>query len=127
MSKGKILVVDDEPDIVEVVKARLQLAGYEVLTASRGEETLARSLKEKPDLVILDIMMPGMDGFEVLRRLREGAETKFIPVIFLTAKTSLEDRMTGLVGGGAAYLCKPFKGKELVEKVETVFHARKGE
>ncbi|MFH1778311.1 MAG: response regulator [Candidatus Omnitrophota bacterium] len=114
----KILVVDDEPHVVRVVENRLKANGYEVITADNGLDGLARAKKEKPDLIILDIMMPKMDGQEVLKNLRQNKDTEAIPVIMLTAKTEGEDIVKSLIDGGAVeYIVKPFTGIEIMSKI----------
>src|SRR5690348_13326341 len=105
MRKQLILVVDDEPAIVRLVRARLQADDYTVLTAANGEEALRLAENERPDLIVLDVMMPDMDGFEVLRRLRQ---TSQVPVIMLTARVSDSSKLRGLQGGADDYMTKPF-------------------
>ncbi len=100
-----VLVVDDEPPIVRLVRAKLQADGYAVITAGSGEEALTLLEDERPDLVILDLMMPGMDGFETLRRIRP---TDTVPVIMLTARAGDIDKLRGLTGGADDYVTKPF-------------------
>jgi two-component system KDP operon response regulator KdpE len=123
MRKRLILVVDDEPPIVRLVRATLQAAGFAVVTAARGEEALPLVEDERPDLVVLDLMMPGMDGFETLRRLR--AESQ-VPVIMLTARAGDADKLRGLQGGADDYVTKPFNPDELVARVEAVLRRAGG-
>ncbi|SHM07277.1 two-component system, OmpR family, alkaline phosphatase synthesis response regulator PhoP [Caldanaerovirga acetigignens] len=120
MGGAKILVVDDEPFIVELVKFNLESAGYEVITASDGHEALKLIEKEHPDLIILDIMLPGIDGMEICRALRFKMQTKDIPVILLTAKTGEIDKVLGLEMGADDYITKPFSPRELVARVKAV-------
>ncbi|MBN2043386.1 MAG: response regulator transcription factor [Anaerolineales bacterium] len=116
MSKT-ILVVDDEPRIVSVIESYLGQYGYRVVKSYSGEEALAVADKEKPDLIILDIMMPLMDGYEFLRQHRKQANT---PIIFLTAKVEDEDKILGLELGADDYVAKPFRPRELMARVKAV-------
>jgi DNA-binding response OmpR family regulator len=118
----KILVVDDEDDILQFLKLVLQEKGYAIATASGGHEALTRAQLERPDLILLDIMMPQMDGWEVLKLLRVDPETARIPVAMLSARTEAKDRVQGLQEGAIDYICKPFSLQELLEKIETIFH-----
>jgi two-component system, OmpR family, KDP operon response regulator KdpE len=116
--KGRlILVVDDESRIVNVVRMNLELEGCRVLAAGNGREALDRVRDHMPDLVLLDVMMPGMDGFEVLRRLRQFST---VPVIMLTAKDESDDRVRGLELGADDYIGKPFDHRELVSRIRAV-------
>ncbi len=112
-----VLVVDDEQRIVNFTRMNLELEGCRVLSAANGREALDRARDDLPDLVLLDIMMPGMDGFEVLRRLREWST---VPVIVLTAKDDEEDRIRGLELGADDYIGKPFSHRELVSRIRAV-------
>ena len=123
MRKWLIMVVDDEPPIVRLVRAKLQADGFAVVTASRGEEALELLEDERPDLIILDVMMPGMDGFETLRRVRERGQT---PVILLTARSGDADKLRGLQGGADDYLAKPFNPDELSARVSAVLRRAAG-
>ncbi|MEP0549039.1 MAG: response regulator transcription factor [Rhodothermales bacterium] len=105
-SEMTILVVDDEEDVVEIISHFLRQEGFNVLTAYDGEEALTQAAQDI-DLVVLDVMLPGLDGFEVARRLRGRVETEKIPILFLTAKVEEEDQIEGLMAGGDAYLTKP--------------------
>ena len=118
----KILVVDDEQQLALAVKIRLQSSGYEVVTASDGKKGLELIEREQPDLVILDVLMPVMDGYEVYHLLRENPVTKEIPVIIVTAKGERKDRQLGLEGPTYNYLTKPFQIEELLAKVREVLH-----
>ena len=119
--KKKILVVDDEDDILHFLELVLREKGYEVATASGGHEALTKAQVDRPDLVLLDIMMPQMDGWEVLKLLRVDEETAHIPVAMLSARTEAKDRVQGLQEGAVDYICKPFSLKELLSKIEQVF------
>ena len=123
MRKRLILVVDDEPPIVRLVRAKLQADGYAVVTAARGEEALRLAEEERPDLIVLDLMMPGMDGFETLRRVREGSQ---VPVIMLTARAGDADKLKGLHGGADDYVTKPFNPDELAARVAAVLRRTAG-
>lgn len=123
MRKRLILVVDDEPPIVRLVKTKLQLDGFAVVTAGRGEEALPIVENDRPDLVILDLMMPGMDGFETLRHIRERSR---VPVIFLTARAGDVDKLRGLQSGADDYITKPFNPDELVARVTAVLRRADG-
>ncbi|MEJ6586305.1 MAG: response regulator [Synechococcus sp. ChBW.bin.23] len=116
-AKGTILVVDDEPAVRRVLLMRLQLAGYNVVSAEDGEEALEKFHSESPDLVVLDVMLPKMDGFAVCRRLR--AES-CVPIIFLSALESISERVAGLDLGADDYLPKPFSPKELEARISTI-------
>lgn len=117
MAKDRILVIDDEPDLLSLAKARLELAGYEVLTASDGEEGLEKARTSAPDLILLDLMLPKMDGFEVCEALKIDEKYKHIPIIILTVKFQPVDIRFAKALGADAYITKPFEGKELVEKI----------
>lgn len=116
-----ILVVDDDPAVQKVLKQTLELEGYEVTAADDGEQALARLEERKPDMVVLDVMMPKVDGFEVLRRIRAGATTGNLPVILLTAKSATEDVWEGWRRGVDYYMTKPFDVEELLRFIEYVF------
>ena len=113
----KILVVDDEPPIVELLKKRLTANHYQTVTAIGAHEGLRKAKEEKPDLILLDIMMPEMDGQETLRQLKRESETKDIPVIMLTVKTRKESIEKAILGGAADYLVKPFQSAVLLERI----------
>jgi DNA-binding response OmpR family regulator len=123
MRKRLILVVDDEPAIVRLVRAELQSEGYAVLAAASGEEALARLDEDRPDLVVLDLMMPGIDGFETLRRIRTESQ---VPVIMLTARAGDADKLKGLQGGADDYLTKPFNPEELSARIAAVLRRSAG-
>jgi DNA-binding response OmpR family regulator len=113
----KILVVDDEPKIVEICRDYLQAAGFDVIQANDGLVGLASARREQPDLIVLDLMLPGMDGLDVCRQLRRESN---IPIIMLTARVEEADKLVGLELGADDYLTKPFSPRELVARVRTV-------
>jgi len=115
--RASVLVVDDEPTIAEVLSRYLERAGFNALVAGDGPEALRLAGAERPDLVVLDLMLPGMDGLEVMRRLRE---ERRVSVILLTARGEMSDRITGLRLGADDYVVKPFSPAELVARVEAV-------
>ena len=121
-SHGSVLVVDDEPTITEVLSHYLKRAGYDTRVAADGHAALALARHDRPDLVVLDLMLPGLDGLEVMRRLRaEGDESLHrLPVILLTARGEESDRVVGLRLGADDYVVKPFSPKELVARVDAV-------
>jgi len=116
--EARLLVVDDEPNIVDLLATTLRFAGFEVATASNGSEALRVASSFKPDLLVLDVMMPGIDGFTVVRRLRQDGIAA--PVVFLTAKDATEDKVTGLTLGGDDYVTKPFSLEEVIARVRAV-------
>jgi two-component system, OmpR family, alkaline phosphatase synthesis response regulator PhoP len=120
---AKILVVDDEAKIVKLVRAYLEQAGYRVVAADDGQSALIQARREKPSLVILDLMLPGMDGLEVARRLRRESN---IPIIMLTARVEDTDRIVGLELGADDYVSKPFNPRELVARVRAVLRRAYG-
>jgi two-component system, OmpR family, alkaline phosphatase synthesis response regulator PhoP len=120
MSKGKILVVDDEIYIVHILDFSLGMEGYEVVTALDGEQALAKVKTEEPDLVVLDIMMPKLDGYETCKILKSDPETKHIPVILLSAKGRNVDQKMGFQVGADDYITKPFSPKKLVERINLI-------
>jgi PleD family two-component response regulator len=115
--KPVILVVDDEPHIVNLIKLSLQ-DDFEVITANSGNEALIKAKNEQPDLITMDIMMPGMSGFEVVDELKKWEDTKEIPVIFLSAKDKLKDMYSGMKLGAEDYITKPFEPEELNKRVK---------
>jgi DNA-binding response OmpR family regulator len=114
----KILVIDDEPGIVDIVETNLIGDGFEVVSAKDGKEGLDRVRSEDPELVVLDVMMPEMDGWEVLRHMEADPHTAGIPVIMLTAKASDDDYIHGLEEGAVEYITKPFYPQELVNRIK---------
>jgi two-component system OmpR family response regulator len=121
---GRILVVDDEQNITELVAMAMRYVGFDVVTASSGREALAAVPDYRPDLVVLDVMMPDLDGFEVCRRLR--ADGLRVPVVYLTARDATEDKVRGLTIGGDDYVTKPFSLEELVARVRAVLRRTNG-
>jgi len=115
--KKRLLVVDDEQDMLLAIKLRLQATGYEVFTAVDGLEGLSQARQLKPDLIILDIMLPKMNGYKVSRFLKFDEEFKHIPIIMLTALAGDDDRTTGVETGADAYVTKPFESQMLVDTV----------
>ena len=120
MAKGKILVVDDEIYIVHILDFSLGMEGYEVVTALDGEQALEKARAEKPDLIVLDIMMPKLDGYETCKRLKADPETKDIPVILLSAKGRNVDQKVGFEVGADDYITKPFSPRKLVERINAI-------
>lgn len=116
--EAKLLVVDDEPNILELLATSLRFAGFEVVTAANGREALEKAESENPDLAVLDVMMPDLDGFTVVRKLRSAG--RLFPVLFLTAKDDTEDKVTGLTVGGDDYVTKPFSLDEVVARIRAV-------
>ncbi len=123
MKRSRILVVDDEPDLVELVRHHLVREHYEVVTAGDGETGLAEARRKLPDLVVLDLMLPGIDGLEVCRRLRSDSRTSHIPIVMLTAKGEESDAVIGLAQGADDYVRKPFGIRELVARIATRLRA----
>lgn len=119
MPSYRILIAEDEPHLREVLGLQLSGAGFEVLEAPNGSVALEVAHRHAPDLILLDVMMPVMDGYEACRRLRESFQTKHIPIIMLTAKAELDDRVGGLKGGANDYVTKPWEQKELLQRVRT--------
>lgn len=122
MDKKKILFVDDNPDFVKVIKTRLEANNYSVITISDAKEVFLMAEKEMPDIIIMDIVMPDMDGYQICKLLKQGKKTKNIPIILLTGKElepqSIQERCSKL--GIEGYLFKPIEAKELIAKIEEV-------
>jgi DNA-binding response OmpR family regulator len=125
VSKGAVLVVEDEPTIADVVARYLQRAGYETEVVGDGRAALAAVGSRRPDLVILDVMLPGIDGLEVMRRLREDGGTSRIAILLLTARGEEGDRVAGLQLGADDYVVKPFSPAELIARVDACCAARR--
>ena len=117
MAKGKILVVDDEINITQILEFSIGAEGYEVITAANGEEAIDKARREQPDLIILDIMMPKIDGYEACRILKANPLTKNIPVVLLTAKGRDIDKKLGYEVGATDYIVKPFSPNKLVDRI----------
>lgn len=121
---GRLVVVDDEPNIVELLAASLRYAGFEVTTARSGRQALDLILTERPDLVVLDVLMPDLDGFAVVRQLR--SHQVDVPVLFLTAKDAGDDRVMGLTIGADDYVTKPFSLEEVVARIRAILRRSRG-
>jgi len=119
----RILVVDDERQIVKLVEVNLRKAGYDVVCAYDGVEALEKVQSEKPDMLVLDVMMPRMNGFDVLKKLQANPDTERIPVIMLTAKAQDADIFAGWQSGVSSYLTKPFNPRELLTFVQRIFES----
>ncbi|MGD8353173.1 MAG: response regulator transcription factor [Pseudomonadota bacterium] len=120
MSKEKILVVEDDEDILELIDYNLTREGYLVRKVTSGEEALALARRENPDLIVLDLMLPGLDGLEVCRKLRSNSEKRRVPIIMVTAKGEESDIVTGLELGADDYVVKPFSPKVLIARIRNV-------
>ncbi|NAS26485.1 response regulator [Herbidospora sp. NEAU-GS84] len=123
--EARLLIVEDEPNILELLAASLRYAGFEVSTASSGTEGVAAATRHRPDLIVLDVMLPDMDGFDVVRRLRGGGT--FTPVVFLTARDATEDKIRGLTLGGDDYVTKPFSLEEVIARIRAVLRRTAGD
>ena len=117
MAKGKILVVDDEVNITQILEFSIGAEGYEVVTAANGEEAIEKARREQPDLIILDVMMPRIDGYEACRILKTNPLTKSIPVVLLTAKGRDIDKRLGYEVGATDYIIKPFSPNKLIDRI----------
>ena len=124
-SRSRVLVVDDDPQIVELLSATLRFAGLEIVTAANGEAALETAAEAKPDVIVLDVMLPDLDGFEIVRRLRSSGTTT--PVLFLTARDATTDKVAGLTIGGDDYVTKPFSVDEVVARVQVLLRRAGGE
>src|ERR1700743_980028 len=124
-SDARLLVVEDEPNILELLSASLRYAGFEVITAAGGTEAVQAAQRHRPDLIVLDVMLPDMDGFDVIRRLRGGGAR--IPVVFLTARAATEDKIRGLTLGGDDYVTKPFSLEEVIARIRAVLRRTRGD
>jgi two-component system OmpR family response regulator len=123
--EARLLVVEDDPNILELLSASLRFAGFEVTTASTGSEGVTAALKAQPDLVVLDVLLPDLDGFEVLKLIR--AEGGRFPVVFLTARDTTDDKIRGLTLGGDDYVTKPFSLEELTARIRAVLRRTAGD
>ena len=121
----KILIVDDDPDTVEFLRLILTRQGYQTLSAINGMQALNQAHSQQPDLIILDVMMPGLDGYEVARSLRRHPETALIPILMFTAKTQVEDKVAGYEAGVDIYLTKPIHPVELQANIKGLLDQRK--
>jgi len=122
--KKKILVVEDEPDFRIMLRTRLEANGYEVFEAEDGAAGLEKARNMNPDLIILDIMLPKMDGYKVARLLKFDEKYSRVPIIMLTARSQQTDRETGMMVGGDAYLTKPYKSEEILETVARLLNKK---
>ena len=120
MPKEKILVVDDEEDILELVRYNLEREGFQVTCAESGEKAMERTRQEAPELIVLDLMLPGIDGLEVARRLKQDQKTAALPIVMLTAKGEEADIVTGLELGADDYITKPFSPRVLIARIKAV-------
>ena len=125
MPKETILIVDDEEDIVELIKYKLKKEGYSVLTAMTGEQAIKIARKNFPDLIVLDLMLPGMDGLEVTDYLKNNELTRDIPIVMVTAKGDEADIVTGLELGASDYISKPFSPKVMIARIRAVLRRRR--
>lgn len=125
MKKGKVLVVDDEVNITQILEFSIGSEGYEVITAANGEEAVDKARREQPDLIILDIMMPKIDGYEACRILKSNPLTKSIPVVLLTAKGRDIDKRLGYEVGATDYIVKPFSPNKLVDRIHELLSCSK--
>ena len=121
----KVLIVDDEHNIRNILDFSLNAEGFEVISATNGEDAFNSAVKEQPDLVILDVMMPKGDGFETCRRIKQDNRTANIPVILLTARTTREDRERGQEVGADGYITKPFSPGRLIESVQSLLGVKR--
>jgi two-component system, OmpR family, alkaline phosphatase synthesis response regulator PhoP len=126
MPKGTILIIDDEADLIELVRYNLVREGFSVIAAHDGESGLRLADQKSPDLIVVDLMLPGIDGLEVCRRLRSESRTFKLPIIMLTAKSSQSDRVVGLEMGADDYITKPFSPSELVARIKALLRRAAG-
>ncbi len=125
MSKETILIVDDEEDILELIKYNLKAEGYSILSATTGEQAIKLAKKQLPDIIVLDLMLPGIDGMEVTRYLKNESITRDTPIVMLTAKGDESDIVAGLELGANDYMSKPFSPKELVARIRAILRRRR--
>jgi len=121
---ARLLVVDDEPNIRELLSVSLRFSGFDVTAAATGRDALDAAERDPPDLVVLDVMLPDLDGFQVARRLREARQ---VPILFLTARDAVQDKVTGLTLGGDDYVTKPFSLEEVVARIRSVLRRTRGD
>jgi two-component system, OmpR family, alkaline phosphatase synthesis response regulator PhoP len=121
VSARKILFVDDEADLIETLRFPLELEGYDVLVSNNGEEALNKARQEEPDLILLDIMLPKMDGYTICRLLKSDEKHRHIPILMLTARTQERDRQTAMQMGADEYITKPFDIDEVIKKIKSYF------
>jgi Response regulators consisting of a CheY-like receiver domain and a winged-helix DNA-binding domain len=123
--EARLLVVEDDPNILELLSASLRFAGFSVRTATNGAQAVQVAREERPDLVVLDVMLPDLDGFEVVKKLRDGGTRT--PVVFLTARDATDDKIRGLTLGGDDYVTKPFSLEELTARIRAVLRRTSGQ
>ncbi|TDD04447.1 response regulator transcription factor [Nonomuraea diastatica] len=123
--EARLLIVEDDPNILELLAASLRFAGFDVTTAKSGLDAVAAVQRHRPDLMVLDVMLPDLDGFEIVRRLRGGG--LYTPVVFLTARDETEDKIRGLTIGGDDYVTKPFSLEEVIARIHAVLRRTSGE
>lgn len=121
--RRRILLVDDEPTIVKMVGKRLEVEGFDVVTAKDGQDALQKAHAESPDLIILDLMLPKLSGYEVCAMLKQDTRYRTIPIVLFTAKTQAKDEELGMECGANAYVRKPFRSEELLEKIRALIDA----
>ncbi|MBA9003115.1 MULTISPECIES: response regulator transcription factor [Thermomonospora] len=122
---ARLLVVEDDANILELLAGSLRFAGFDVVTATSGTAAVEAALRHRPDLIVLDVMLPDLDGFAVVRRLRSGGTRT--PVLFLTARDAVQDRITGLTIGGDDYVTKPFSLEEVIARIHAVLRRARGD
>jgi two-component system, OmpR family, alkaline phosphatase synthesis response regulator PhoP len=125
LAKGTILIIEDEKDIAEILEYNLRKEGYQTITAANGEEGLEKIRKNSPDIIILDLMLPGIDGFDVCRQLKTDKKTNTIPILMLTAKSEDTDIVTGLELGADDYVTKPFSPKVIIARIRAIIRRLK--
>ncbi|WP_302931781.1 response regulator transcription factor [Actinomadura sp. NAK00032] len=123
-SEATLLVVEDEPNILELLAGSLRFTGFDVVTATNGADAVQSARRHRPDLIVLDVMLPDIDGFDVARRLRSGGD--HTPVLFLTARDAVQDRIKGLTIGGDDYVTKPFSLEEVIARIRAVLRRFRG-
>jgi two-component system OmpR family response regulator len=123
MAKTRVLIVDDEPNIRDLLATSLRFAGYEIQTAANGAQAVAAVTESEPDIILLDVMLPDMNGFSVTKKLRSSGIQA--PILFLTARDDVEDKITGLTVGGDDYLTKPFSLDEVVARIQAILRRTK--
>jgi DNA-binding response OmpR family regulator len=124
MAPGKVLVADDAPDSVQLLEDLLTAEGHEVVTAADGAQALTQALKEQPDVILLDVMMPKMDGYEVCRHIKQDHRTRSTPVIMITVLKEQEHRAKGAAAGADEFLSKPFRARELLSRIDELLTRR---
>jgi DNA-binding response OmpR family regulator len=121
---AKILIAEDERDIRDLIKFTLQYAGHQVIATTNGEEALASALNEAPDLILLDVRMPRMSGYETCKEIKSNKSTQHSPIVFLSAKGQKAEVETGMEAGAEKYIIKPFSPDQLIEQVKTILSAK---